>query len=509
MTDWQHGYVTDVPYTFGYYREFAPSWLDWVALLRGAEPPTGNRRVLELGCGQGLGLCVLAAANPDYDFVGVDFNPEHIAHARHLARRCELTNVAFHEGDFIALADAPELPWGECDYLVAHGILSWVNMAVRQGIFRLAGRCLAPGGLAYFSYNALPGWLVSHPVQHLMRQLADRSGVNAASFETALRTLQLLKDANAKVFSALPGLDERLERLQKHPKDQVNYLYHEYFNGAWSLFYVTQVAEEAALGKLQYLGSANLPDNYDALLPAPMLEVLNAAPDGILRELYKDLLINQSFRRDVFVRGKAPVWSGEQAALLGERAVTTLQAPEKVDLTFQTSLGEVTGHETIYRPLLAAMHRAPIQIRELARQFPTLNFNALLQALSLLVHQGAVGFALPEAKVEVAQRFNRNLAQLIGRGAPYRFVALPGVGSALALDELQGLAIDATCAGAPRTLDGLAEAVGQRLQGLNRALVKDSQPLAFGAPTVKELRQRLPSYLEATLPLLKRLGAVA
>jgi SAM-dependent methyltransferase len=88
-----------------------PNWLDWVALLRGAEPPHDTRCVLELGCGQGFGLCVLAAANPEHRFVGLDFNPEHIAHARGLVRRTGLTNIEFHEGDFLALAQAPELPW--------------------------------------------------------------------------------------------------------------------------------------------------------------------------------------------------------------------------------------------------------------------------------------------------------------------------------------------------------------------------------------------------------------
>lgn len=231
MTDWQHGYVTDMPYTFGFYKECAPHWLDWVALLRGSEPPTQARQMLELGCGQGYGLCVLAAANPGYQFVGVDFNPEHIAHARSLARRTGLKNIAFHEGDFMQLAAVSTLPWGTCDYVVAHGILSWVNETVRKAIFEIIDRCLTPGGLAYFSYNALPGWLATHPVQHLMRQFAERTGVNALSFDSALDVLQRLQDANAAVFSAQPGLKQRLAQLQQHPKQQSNYLYHEYFNG--------------------------------------------------------------------------------------------------------------------------------------------------------------------------------------------------------------------------------------------------------------------------------------
>ncbi len=95
-TSWQHGYYSDTSYTYGFYREFAPNWLDWVALLKGSEPPSTSGRMLELGCGQGYGLSIMAAANPDMKFVGVDFNPEQIAHARSLVRRTGLTNIEFH-----------------------------------------------------------------------------------------------------------------------------------------------------------------------------------------------------------------------------------------------------------------------------------------------------------------------------------------------------------------------------------------------------------------------------
>ena len=92
-TAWQHGYYSDTSYTYGFYKEFAPNWLDWVALLKGSEPPSTSNRMLELGCGQGLGLCVMAAANPHMRFVGVDFNPEQIAHARSLVRRTGLKHI--------------------------------------------------------------------------------------------------------------------------------------------------------------------------------------------------------------------------------------------------------------------------------------------------------------------------------------------------------------------------------------------------------------------------------
>ncbi len=508
MNDWQHGYVTDMPYTYGFYKECAPNWMDWVALLRGSEPPMDAKTVLELGCGQGYGLCVMAAANSNHHFIGVDFNPEHIAHAKSLARRTNLTNIEFHEGDFIAIAEAPNLPWAECDYVLAHGILSWVNYEVRNAMFRITDKCLAPGGLAYFSYNALPGWLATHPVQHLMRQFADRTGVNAISFENSLKALQGLKDVNAAVFNAQPGLHARLEQLQKHPKHQINYLYHEYFNGAWSLFYCTQVADEALVGKLRYLGSATLPDNYDAMLPETMRQVLDTAPDGAMRELFKDMLINQTFRRDVFVRGQAPIWTGEQLNLFSQRMITLLCDPENISLTFKTSFGEVNGRNEVYKPVIKTLTQGPKTIADIHKSLPGMNAGNLLQSISMLINSDAVAFYVPQAKKKNARQFNQILAESVSRGAPYNYIALPSIGSGISLNTIQWMALDSYHKGAKKLQD-LVEGVENRLKSLNRSLLnKDGQKIPQGNETVKELNNRLTLFMNKTLPLLRNLGAV-
>ena len=88
MSDWSAGYVTEVGYTHGYYRELVPQYLALAALARGvAAPGLGYAplRVLELGCGQGLSANLIAAANPHLDYTAVDFNPAHIAGAQALA----------------------------------------------------------------------------------------------------------------------------------------------------------------------------------------------------------------------------------------------------------------------------------------------------------------------------------------------------------------------------------------------------------------------------------------
>src|SRR4051794_14206878 len=107
MTDnWKSGYVTDVSYTLGFYRELAPTYLNCACLLNNVEGPPLDRplRYCELGCGRGYGTILLAAANPNSHFIGIDFNPSHIAEARNLSARAGLKNVFFHEMSFAEAA---------------------------------------------------------------------------------------------------------------------------------------------------------------------------------------------------------------------------------------------------------------------------------------------------------------------------------------------------------------------------------------------------------------------
>src|SRR4051812_10484835 len=100
--DWSKGYVADIAYTAGYYRETAPAHLAFAALMMGrsAGRALRPRRVLELGFGQGFGLALLAAANPDVAFEGYDFNPEHVANVRRLISDARLGNIAVSETSF-------------------------------------------------------------------------------------------------------------------------------------------------------------------------------------------------------------------------------------------------------------------------------------------------------------------------------------------------------------------------------------------------------------------------
>ena len=163
MSHWGGGYVTDIAYTTGWYRQQSPSIVALACLLGGvASPmPAGDDKVsyLELGCGHGYGAMLLAASNPAWRVTAVDFNPAHVAAARDWAAEAGLTNVTFIEADLSTLADdaaARSIP--EADFVSMHGLWSWVPAAVRAGVVKLLRDKVRPGGAVHVSYNALPGW---------------------------------------------------------------------------------------------------------------------------------------------------------------------------------------------------------------------------------------------------------------------------------------------------------------------------------------------------------------
>ena len=195
------GYVADLPYLRDFKPMLAPAWLDHVALVCGVEPPARDSFAwCDLGCGQGVTAVILAATHPHGTFDGIDAMPMHIEHARRLAAEAGIGSARFHLADFAAAAD---LALPAFDYIVAHGVYSWVDEPSRAALRGFVDRHLKPGGLVYVSYNAMPGWARDLPFQRLARELAGTfAGDSAARFAAAAaiaRSLADVRGAGAEV----------------------------------------------------------------------------------------------------------------------------------------------------------------------------------------------------------------------------------------------------------------------------------------------------------------------
>ncbi|HEX5094348.1 MAG TPA: methyltransferase regulatory domain-containing protein, partial [Burkholderiales bacterium] len=407
---WGEGYVVDLDYTHGYYRELAPAHLAFVTLLAGLRPAESEPgfTYYELGCGHGHSTALHACTNPTGQFIGIDFNPSHVQSAQRLAREAGIGNVRFLEKSF---AEALEMDLPDAEVIALHGVWTWIGDEHRRQIVEFIRRRLKPGGIAYLSYNTLPGLAQVAPLQRLLAEhAAQLPGDRMEQVGRALDFAERLEKTGALYFAASPVARARLggaRRLDQH------YVAHEYFNANWSLQYHLDVARALAPAKLGYAASAALVDNFEQFALKPEAAKLVAEiRDRSLAETVKDFVRNQVFRKDVFTRGAPAAAAGELEAMLGRTRFALARPLARCALTGATPAGEVTLKEEAHRPVLRALARSPMTFDELAAapEAQGLGRVRLRQALFGMAALGNVLPALPrageEARRAAAGRFN-------------------------------------------------------------------------------------------------------
>jgi SAM-dependent methyltransferase len=343
------GYVTDTTYADTFFRELSPAWLNYVAALNGNAPrPIDAFNYLELGCGFGTSAVINAAAYPQASVHACDLNAAHIESGRDYARRLGVDNIQFHARTFDDLLGDDLPPF---DFIVLHGVYSWVDAAGRDAIRRLIARVLLPGGLVYVSYNALPGWSHELPLRKLLIELAaTRDGTAADRSQGAAAILNRLSNAGLRYFTANPGAKSAVEAYMR---GEGRYLAHEFMNEAWEPFYAIDVADEFAAIGLEWVGSATLATNHLPLVvDARAAEAIAPLPAVRQQQLAIDFAINQRFRRDVFTR---PDGTPPDARRLDEAVVGCVGDTGEIGLTMRVPRGEIRFAEPFIHDLRTMM----------------------------------------------------------------------------------------------------------------------------------------------------------
>ncbi len=512
--DWTDGYVADVEYLPGFYREQSPAFMDLACLIRGVQPPDRETgwTYCDLGCGQGTTCLLLAAANPDGVFIGIDFNPAHIARARELARLAGLANVTFIEASFETLAaDPSSLP--EFDYVALHGIYSWVSDASRRAIVALLSARLKPGGLAYVSYNVMPGWNAVAPFQRLFLEHSRLTGIGSErGIAEAIAFAEKLRAVGA------PGLGdpEVLPRLRKElEKGNLSYLAHEYLNGHWRPLYHADVVRGLAEAKLAFVANGTILDNYAELsLTAEQREVLTGIADPVMREMLRDFLGVRAFRRDLYMRGARRLDARRRDARLNEVSLALVVGPSGIRREITVPIGKAELEPGLYGPVLDALSKEPMRLGDLIK-LPGIRSREEPKALEIAGMLVGSGQALPIAgsrpKAEIACRqYNRMMINHVdfSPGIAAKALASPAARTGLHLTIFELFACGALLERAEPTVEALVDHTWARLKRTGDRLRREGQAIEDEGETRAILRTEMESVLREAVPVWRQLGIV-
>lgn len=293
----------EFPYQSFPFPQSHPDRLATIGRLLGMVPaPVDRCRVLEVGCASGGNLIPMAASLPHCEFVGIDFSPVQIDQGIADVRALELSNIRMLPMDIM---DFPE-EFGRFDYIIAHGVYSWVPNAVQERLLAICARQLSPAGIAYISYNTLPGWRMRSVVRDAMTYHTRGVADAAMRVAQARAVLNFLADS-IKDDTSPYGNTLRVEAdyLRKQPD---YYILHDHLEEVNEPLYFYQFMERAARHGLGYLGEADFGTMLGSEFAPGVLQTLGrVAPDVLRREQFMDFLRARTFRETLLVREGIPL----------------------------------------------------------------------------------------------------------------------------------------------------------------------------------------------------------
>ena len=505
MDEAYSGYLAGLNYTRGFYRELSPHILAIACLGRDRQglAQGGRFTYCELGCGQGLSTCVLAAANPRAEFYATDINPEHISWAKELSASCDVRNVHYFEESFGEFSDNPAIP--KFDFIALHGIYSWVGDAQRSEIKQFLLRKLNGGGVTYISYNASPAALAESALREVIINVGNEVFDSVpVRISKSLDFITRMRDVAPAFLAANPGLSSRLDQLQK---DDPIYVAHEYLNRSWRPLYHHELASEMGQARLSYVGSASLLDNLPALnltlAQQGFVEAVSAEP---WRETLTDYMANRRFRRDVFGRGLTSLNSPEIEAAWANRGFVLVVQPDDAALTLQRSV-RVELRAEIYIPVIEALAMGPATVEELLQHTEVRKLGTAALREVLLVLVGA-GYAEPclttdgiEDRVASTRRFNSAVMERARLSNEIEVLASPVTGSGITVSRFDQLFLSAL-----NSRDDPSESAWLALHACGQKILKQGKPLESAEENRVELRERFLKFERSVLPILKRTG---
>ncbi|MBA4188358.1 MAG: hypothetical protein C0467_10175 [Planctomycetaceae bacterium] len=345
----------ELPYDSHPFQQTHPSRLATVATLFGLKPTAVEAcRVLELGCAAGGNIVSIGELFPNSEFVGVDLSGRQIADGQRVIEAAGLKNVKLIHA---SITDVDE-SYGTFDYIICHGVFSWVPDPVRQKILAICSANLTPNGIAYVSYNTYPGWHMRGMIRDMMQFHSGRFDNAKQKVEQARALLDFLAQTTKNDTGPYGTLlRQELESL-RHQSD--NYLYHEHLEEVNDPLYFHQFVDMATRHNLRYLGEARLATMVTTNFSPDVRKAISAvATDQVQMEQYLDFVRNRTFRETLLIRHElTPHWAIQPEAIRQLHfGIAKRSADDSIDVrsTAQARYSSPTGMTlTTSNPILKA-----------------------------------------------------------------------------------------------------------------------------------------------------------
>ncbi len=289
-----------IPYPSYSFPQTHPDRLAVIATLLGLQPPPVEHcRVLELGCAAGSNLIPMAEELPQSTFVGIDLSRTQIDEGRKAIAELALANIDLRHQSILDFEPGSEM----FDYILCHGVYSWVPSDVQEHILAIARHSLQPNGVAYVSFNTLPGWHMRGMIRDMMlyhgRRFADPRE-QIAQARSLLDFLVSSVDTQQNPYGQF--LRSELESLRQSPDA---YLFHDHLEENNTPIYFHQFIERAAVHELRYLADVELSAMHLPNFPEKVGQVLQRVCNDLIQlEQYLDFLRNRTFRQTLLCHAR-------------------------------------------------------------------------------------------------------------------------------------------------------------------------------------------------------------
>jgi len=289
-----------IPYPSYSFPQTHPDRLAVIATLLGLKPQSvENCRVLELGCAAGSNLIPMAEEFPQSTFVGIDLSQSQIDEGRKAIAELGLSNIELRHQSLLDFKPGSEM----FDYILCHGVYSWVPPDVQEQILAICQHSLQPNGVAYVSYNTLPGWHMRGMIRDMMLyhgRRFDDPHQQIAQARSLLDFLVSSVDTQQNPYGKF--LHSELEGIRRSPDA---YLFHDHLEEHNSPIYFHQFIERAAAHQLRYLAEVELSTMDLQNFPQQVGQVLQrVCNDQIQLEQYMDFLRNRTFRQTLLCHAR-------------------------------------------------------------------------------------------------------------------------------------------------------------------------------------------------------------